>query len=56
MIGDKDLLDVWDDLDPVPVRLLVLARVFDELDGRPDDRRRREAVRLLAKLAAQLAG
>jgi hypothetical protein len=53
--GDKDLLDVWDDGDPLAVRLVLLARLMERFDGY-DDARRLVVRRLAAKVAAALGG
>ena len=50
MIGDKDLFDVWDDADPVEVRLALLVRIVAELRTWSTPRRRAEALRLVHKL------
>jgi hypothetical protein len=57
VIGDKDPEDAWDDGDPFPARLLLLAHIvaaimFDADPARAV-RRRADVARLLYKLAAE---
>jgi hypothetical protein len=58
--GDADPEDTWDDGDPVSVRLALLVRIVTAIDVEPDIdravRRRIEVVRLLRKLADEMAG
>ena len=56
MIGDKDVEDVYDATDPVPVRLAVLERIVDAIHaGDPFRReiRRLEAIRVAGNLASE---
>lgn len=57
--GDSDPEDVWDDGDPVPARVFLLARIVTAIEADPDldrqVRRRIEVVRLLRKVADELA-
>ena len=48
--GDKDVLDVWDDVDVFEVKLRILERIVVELQAVPNENRRLEALRLLLKL------
>jgi hypothetical protein len=54
VIGDKDLFDVWDDGDPVEVRLALLVRIVAELRTWRTPTRRLEALRLAGKLIAAI--
>jgi len=51
--GDKDVLDVWDDVDVFEVKLHILERLVVELQAVPNENRRLEALRLLLKLLRQ---
>ena len=51
--GDKDVLDVWDDVDVFEVKLHILERLVVELQAVPNENRRLEALRLLLKLQRQ---
>ena len=55
--GDKDPEDAWDDGDPLPVRLRLLARIIEHIDANVDTRqfrRRLGAARLMRKLADEV--
>ena len=60
MIGDVDPEDAYDASDPVHVRIAVLARIVEALEGEPDParraRRRANAVRLLRRITEAVEG
>ena len=56
--GDKDPEDAWDDGDPLPVRLRLLARIIEHIAANEDVRaaaRRRGVARLAQKIADETA-
>lgn len=48
--GDKDVFDVWDEGDPIELKIHILERLVTELQAVPNDNRRHEALRLFVKL------